>query len=338
LLRKKYFCAFFLAKSIAQAATLWLAGQPVDVIVAPSGAIEIAALQTNLPIVLVGDATYGLLLDYYSRYSHLMKRSVYEMHVIQEQALKKASAVLYSSAWAAQSAIEDYGTDPRKVHVIPFGANLDEKPSREIALARKKPSDCCRLLFLGVDWIRKGGEIAFETLLKLEERGIQAELIVCGCTPPKGFSHQKMKVIPFLDKNDVRQRKELDELFMSSDFLLVPTRGDCSPIVFCEANAFGLPIVTTSTGGVPEIVKNGENGVLLPIEARGDAYAEVIAEIYQNDQQYAEIVKASRAAFEERLNWDVWGTAARRILAEVLEHKKLSEGIVSEAVSGRSCL
>ena len=41
----------------------------------------------------------------------------------------------------------------------------------------------CHLLFLEVDWVRKGGDIAFETLLKLEELDMQAELLVCGCAP-----------------------------------------------------------------------------------------------------------------------------------------------------------
>src|SRR5205085_123986 len=163
----------------------------------------------------------------------------------------------------------------------------------------RKKSEQCRLLFLAVQWTRKGGDIAFETLLKLEELGIQAELIVCGCTPPKGIVHKRMRVIPFLDKNDERQRKELEQLLMAADFLLLPTRADCTPIVYCEASAFGLPVITTNTGGVPEVDRDGENGFLLPCDARGDAYAEVIARVYHDDARYAELVRASRAAFEE---------------------------------------
>jgi glycosyltransferase involved in cell wall biosynthesis len=316
LLRKKYTCSIFLASSYAKAATRWLAGRSFDVIVAPDGVTDLAFLETDIPVVLVGDATYGLLIDYYPAYLNLLKRSIYEINTIQALALKKASAVIYSSAWAARSAIEDYGADPSKVHVIPFGANLDEIPPREVALARK-PSDRCRLLFLAVEWARKGGDIAFETLLKLEELGIAAELTVCGCTPPKAFAHERMKVIPFLDKNDERQRRELEQLFLLSDFLLVPTRADCTPMVFCEANAFGLPVITTATGGVPEVVRNGENGLLLPYDARGTAYAEAIAGIYGDPERYAELVRGSRAAFENRLNWDTWGVAVKHILADL---------------------
>jgi glycosyltransferase involved in cell wall biosynthesis len=320
LLKKKYTCGFFLASSYAKAGAQWLASQFFDVIVAPDGTTEIAFLETNIPIVLVGDSTYGLLFDYYPAYLHLQQRSIYEMQTIQALALKKASAVVYSSAWAARSAIEDYGVDPAKVHVIPFGANLDMCPSREVALARRA-SQRCHLLFLAAGWARKGGDIAFETLLKLEELGIQAELTVCGAPPPKAFAHERMRVIPFLDKNDERQRRELEKLLMAADFLLVPTRADCTPVVFCEANAFGLPVISTNTGGVPEVIRNGENGFLLPYDARGAAYAEVIARLYRDNQGYTGLVRASRAAFENRLNWDAWGVAVKPILAELLDHK-----------------
>ncbi len=320
LLKKQYTCDFFLASSYAKAGARWLANQSVDLIVAPAGATEIAFLKTDIPIVLVEDATYGQLTGYYPEYSNLLKRSIYERDIIQDRALKKASAVIYSSAWAARSAIEDYGADPAKIHVVPFGANLDEPPAREVVLARAK-SERCRLLFLGVDWIRKGGDIAFETLLELEGLGVQAELIVCGCTPPQGVVHERMKIIPFLDKNDESQRKELEQLLMSADFLLVPTRADCTPIVLCEASAFGLPVITTLTGGVPEIVREGENGFLLPYEARGEAYAEVIARVYYDEERYAELVRTSRAAFEERLNWDAWGVAVKHILADLFDHE-----------------
>jgi glycosyltransferase involved in cell wall biosynthesis len=231
-----------------------------------------------------------------------------------DHAIQKAHLLAFSSAWAARSAVEDYHADKAKVHAIPFGANLEDIPGREIVQIKQK-SGRCKLLFVGVNWQRKGGDIAFETLLKLEEMGIPAELTVCGCRPPKTVFHDRMRVIPFLDKNDEQQRKVLEKLYVISDFLLVPTRNDCTPIVFCEANAYGLPVISTYTGGVPEIVKEGENGFLLPFSARGDTYAEVIARIYRDDQYYAKMVMASRTAFDERLNWDSWGVFMKDLLA-----------------------
>ncbi len=317
-----YFHSALVAKRYAKIAAQRLARQSFDVIVTPAAATEIAFLKTDVPIVLIKDATYPLLHNYYQIFSNLHQRSFNELTLNEDLALKKARVLLYSSTWAARSAIEDYGADPAKIHVVPFGANLDEIPPREVVLAREK-SERCRLLFLGVDWVRKGGDIAYETLLKLEEIGIEAELIVCGTTPPPGIAHERMKVIPFLDKNDEQQARAIEKLYATSDFLILPTRADCVPNVFREANAFGVPIITTDTGGVADAVRDGENGYVLPFEAQGKAYARVIAELYQDDQRYAEMVRASRAAFDERLNWDAWGIAVNKLITEMLEDKKI---------------
>ncbi len=241
--------------------------------------------------------------------------SIREGNFIERLAIEKACLILYASQWAAQSAINDYGADESKIKVVPLGANLedDDIPNEELIFQKNK-SDSCRLFFLGVDWRRKGGDIAFETLLKLEELGIESELVVCGCVPPKGISHEKMKVLPFLNKNNVNDRKILIDQFVTSDFLILPTRNECFGIVFCEANAFGLPVITTNTGGVPEVIKNGENGFMLPINAEGSDYAEIISSIYLDDKRYYNLVISSRAAFESRLNWNVWGITVKKLI------------------------
>jgi len=319
LLKKNiaYDRCLFVAKKQAQIAAQRLAGQSFDVIFSPIGPPEVAFLETNIPIVLASDITFALQHDYHSLYSNLLPWSAHQANIVEDLAYKKASTLLYSSDWAARSAVEDYSVDKQKVHVVPFGANLDTIPPREIAQHKKK-SDRCRLLFMGLGWERKGGDVAFETLVKLEEMGIQAELIVCGCTPPSHFSHERMKVIPFLNKHDVRQSKEIEKLYATSDFLLVPTRCDCTPIVFSEANAFGLPVITTNTGGVRGVMSDGDNGYTIPFSARGSEYAQLIAEIYQNDQRYIALVTSSRDAFEDRLNWDAWGIAVNKILQKLI--------------------
>ena len=304
-----------IAKHCAKVAGQRLAHQPFDVIIAPTGETEIAYLDTDIPIVLVTDSTYRMMRDYYPAFSNILESSFRELESVATRSIHKSSLLLYASKWAARSAIEDYHADTEKVHVIPFGANLEQSPPKEI-LRERKQSDRCKLLFIGVKWERKGGDIAFETLLKLEEMGIPVELIVVGCVPPQQFSHRSMKVIPFLNKNDESQRKELEKLYLTSDFLLFPTRNECYGIVVCEANAFGLPVIAADTGGVSGMVTEGENGFLLPLHARGDRYAEIVAEFYKDQQRYAELVRSSRAAFDDRLNWDVWGITVNRMISE----------------------
>ena len=324
LLKKSfmYYHSFLVARRYGKIMTQKLATSDFDVIVAPSCATEIAYLETDIPIVLIEDANFAVLHDYYAQYSNLLKRSLHEVDMLESLALRKAQLALYPSQWAAQATRQHYAVDGQKVHTVSFGANIDHPPSIEVVQRRKK-SDRCKLFFIGTDWERKGGEIAFEALLKLEELGIQAELTVCGCIPPDGFSHERMSVIPFLNRRDEAQRRQLESLFETSDFLFLPTRGETYGMVFCEASSFGLPSITTNTGGVSGAVMEGENGYMLPPDARGSEYAELIARIYRDDQRYGELVKSSRAAFESRLNWDVWGMTVTNLIHEMLAHRNL---------------
>ena len=304
-------------------ATQKLNGQAFDVIVAGICGPAIAYLETNIPIVLVGDCTLAQLLDYYPYYTHLSRRSIREIYAIEQRQFKKVRAVIMSSEWAARSAIEDYQVDPEHVYNFSLGANLDTVPAREIADTRKL-SGTCKLLFIGVEWERKGGDIAYETLLKLEEMGIETELLVCGCAPPVGVTHPRLTVFPFLDKNDERQAREIEKLYAMSDFLILPTRADCVPNAILEANAFGLPVITTDTGGIASVICNGENGYMLPLAARGNEYADLIANIYRDKQRYLRMVQSSWAAFEERLNWDAWGRRVHDILVKECERVGLA--------------
>ena len=169
-------------------------------------------------------------------------------------------------------------------------------------------------MFIGKDWHRKGGNIAFETLISLLNMGIDAELVMLGCIPPEEINNERLKVIPFLNKNNPEERDQLNQLFLQSHFFIFPTRADCSPIVICEANAFGLPVITTDVGGISTIIKNGKNGYMLPLDASSDQYASLIANNFGDRTVYEELVKSSREQYDQYLNWDKWAEAIHSLM------------------------
>jgi glycosyltransferase involved in cell wall biosynthesis len=303
------------ARETARIAEQRLGNAAFDLIFAPAGSAQVAYLKTNIPIVYLSDVTFSAILNYYPQFSGISQAVTQQANAIEQLAIDRSRLTLYSSSWAAESARKDYHADPTKVHVIPFGANFDEPPPAE-RVANKPLSGRCKLLFVGVDWAKKGGDIAFETLIELERLGTPADLTIVGCAPPRSVSHRNLRVFRFLDKNDPGQRKELETLYLESDLFLLPTRADCTPIALCEANAFGLPAISTNTGGVPEVIRNGENGFLLPPSARGAEYARLIADIYADKQRLEQVRRSSREAYDTRLNWDAWGRAVSSLLAD----------------------
>jgi glycosyltransferase involved in cell wall biosynthesis len=292
------------AQYAADAARKIHAASP-DVVVAPAGSTFAWSVPDGVPLVYASDATFRLVENYHPNYRNLSRAAREIAERLERNTIARADLILYPSEWAAESAIRDYGADPTRVHVIPWGANLEAAPDRSSVLGYRKPGPC-RLLFIGASWQEKGADMAVETLAELRSRGVEAELVICGCSPPRPVTQDGLTIIPYLDKNDREQRNRLDQLYRDADFFLLPTRADCWGIVFCEAAAHGVPSIAPATGGVPCAVRDGETGILLPPNATKADYATVISKTFANPDRLARLRQSSRDAFETRLNWRAW--------------------------------
>jgi len=228
---------------------------------------------------------------------------------------------MLASGWNKNSAINDYGIDAKKITVIPCGANMDMIPAA--TELNMDASGQCRLLFLAVEWDRKGGGIALETYRILKQKGINPHLHIIGCVPPQDLSgEENVTVIPFLDKNNTGDFQQLHKIFLQTDFLLLPTRAECAGVVFSEASAYGIPSITTDTGGVTTYVQDGINGFALPFNAGPEQYADKIAQLVSDPKELQNLKKSSRKYYEERLNWDLWGQQFQQIAERLIKEVK----------------
>ena len=288
-------------------------GKQYDCIVAPAASTGVAYLDSTIPMVYVSDTTFRLISNYYkNEFEHISPFSRWEGDLLEKRSLEKSAAIIYSSQWAADSAVKDYGIPAERIVLMTLGANMDRIPDKA-SIFEKEKNKRLTLLYLAVEWERKGGRIAFETLQALKKRGVDAELIVCGVVPPPEFADADMTVIPFLNKNKEEDHRRFIGLLSSVHFLLLPTRADCSLLVACESNAYGVPAITTDTGGVSYVVRDGVNGYCLPYDASGEAYAERIAGLFADKDSYHALVQSSRQRFEETLNWDKWAEGFGRL-------------------------
>ncbi|CAN5710734.1 hypothetical protein BH23PSE1_BH23PSE1_02490 [soil metagenome] len=292
---------------------------PADLVFAPAGSVMLARLRSLSPVAYSSDTTVRLMFDYYPRFTGLSEAVRRSADAIERDAIARADLLLYPTRWAADSAIADYGADPTKVHILPYGANLEEAP--EAPRLDVPEGDTCRLLLVGVDWAVKGAAIALGALEALRARGVAAELTIVGCTPPEPVERPGLTIIPFLDKREPESRARLEALYRGAHFLILPTRCECYGLVFCEAAAYGVPAIATRTGGVPELVLEDETGHTLPLEAGGGAYAERIAALWADRARYRAMRRASREGFETRLNWDVWGRSAAEAIETLLARR-----------------
>ncbi|MEX2582263.1 MAG: glycosyltransferase family 4 protein [Gemmatimonadota bacterium] len=289
-----------------------------DFVVAPAGSTHLAFLDCSVPVIYTADTTFALLSGYYPEFSSLTDRYLDEANEIEQRAIDRAEVLAYPSRWAADSALQDYGADASRVHVIPYGANLSRVPD-SVEIANAKTEARCELIFLGVDWKRKGGPLAYETTAILRERGIDAKLTIVGCNPDLDSGADSwIDIIPYVDKSAPEGSELLQTLLLRSSFLLLPTRRECFGIVFCEASAHGTPSLATDTGGVAGAVNDGENGYLLGIDTPAEGYADLVQDLHADRPRYRSLVRTSRSAYEERLNWPAWASAASTVIESVL--------------------
>ncbi len=152
-----------------------------DIVFSP-GIVAIGDLTTSRPLVFWTDATFAGMVDYYESLTGLSRRSIRHGHALVQHALDLCRLALHSSEWAANSALEHYRVDPRKVHVVPFGANISDAPSRDEVVAAIDGRDRgrCDLLFVGVDWDRKGGEVAVAAVEAMNRAGRRYRRLALG--------------------------------------------------------------------------------------------------------------------------------------------------------------
>ena len=294
----------------------------IEAVVCP-GTIPVAFLPGKLPLVTIEDATHKLLFDTYPSFKNLCRASRHNGDQIQQSAIRRSSASVFSSDWAATSAVRDYKANPEKVHVVPFGANFENQPAREnvIRAINSRNFEQIRLLFIGVEWERKGGPVALQVVRTLAKLGVSAHLTIIGCNP--AISEEDtgyVTVRGFIKKTSEGQQEIFDE-FYKTHFLIGPSVAECYGLVYCEAGAFGVPSIGRNVGGVGTIIKNDVNGRLFDLHNSPKDITDWILALYREPERYRHLAQSSLAEYESRLNWKVAGQKLKEILTNVIANK-----------------
>jgi len=245
-----------------------------DILFSP-GTRAIAQLDVDIPVVFWTDATFAGMIGYYDEFSRLSQRSLRNGHRHEQEALRRAALAIYSSEWAAQSALSAYDIEPDRVATVPLGANVEVVPDRDLASMRDvieaREDQPLRLLWIGVDWKRKGGDVAVRVVERLNEDHGPAELVVVGCQPeiPRPLPDY-IRPQGFIDKTHDDGRKAFIALLKNAHYLIHPARAECLGIVIREAQAYGVPVLASNTGGIPSVVTPGVNGHLIPFASSSE--------------------------------------------------------------------
>lgn len=263
-----------------------------DIILSPMSPYSqpIAYLKAKQPIVIWTDNTFARGIETYPEMSwdRLCEETIRDGLENERMALSRAALVIYYTHWAAQEAVVAPGPAFDEADIINF------EEAKQIVSAR--PKDRCRLLFVGMNWERKGGDLVVEVARRLNAAGLPTELVLVSTGLPDKPLPEFVRAFRYVE------RAVLNQLCKTSHFMFVPTRAEALGLVFVEANAFALPSIAGDVDGVPEVIRSGVNGATFPVSADPDQYCTYIEDVFADYDRYEQLALSAFDEFRTRLN------------------------------------
>ena len=215
--------------------------------------------------------------------------------------------------------------DPSKIEVIPNGIDVErfnpEKNTTDIRKEFSLEEDDIVIGFIGRIVPAKGLEYLLNALPYLKEEFKSIKLLIVG----EGSLVEELKARA--KKNNIfdnilftGRRRDIPEILASINIFVMPSIAEGLPNALLEAMAMGKPIVTTEVGGIPEIVKNGFNGLLVPPRDTL-SLSKAIKELISNDRLAAKLGQAARDLVHDNLSIKAIAQKWQSLYLSILKEK-----------------
>ena len=175
---------------------------------------------------------------------------------------QSAAHLVTWSQWARQGLVDEYKMVPEKITVIPPGIAVKAWDTERL---QKDPGTPVRILFVGGDFERKGGQLLLQAFRRiraersqtdLQDKTLELHLV----THAHLMDEPGVRIYRDMQPNSSRLRK----LYRDCDIFCLPTNADSLGIALAEAGAAGLPLIATNMAAIPEIVQLDKSGILIP--------------------------------------------------------------------------
>jgi glycosyltransferase involved in cell wall biosynthesis len=269
----------------------------------------------KVPHFTVTDITLGAGRQNYRKLYHANEAALALLDNFQRKVFGASTGVFALGEYVRRSLIDDYQVPPQRAFAIGAGPNI-VLGERSQVVANKK------VLFVGSDWVRKGGPQLLEAFLKIRPKHPDAVLEIVGVTPEVS--------VPGVSIIGRVPREQLHHYLSDARIFALPSVLEAFGIAFVEALHFGLPIVASSVGAIPEVVRDGVNGFLV---APGDsgAMAEALDKLLSSDDL---AMKYGEASYQLARRF-TWTRAGSIIRDEMFKLANIEQPSSAESSSGR---
>jgi len=207
----------------------------------------------------------------------------------EEQSLRKATLVFTRSDHITRSLIEQYNLSSEKIIRVNAGINSPIPEKFDSVRYKRK-----NILFIGVDWERKGGPQLVEAFIKIRNRHPEAKLTIVGCSPP--LKESGIDIVGRIPPKDITKY-----LAKASCFCMV-SRREPFGIVYIEAMHAGLPVIASDLGATPDFVINDQTGFLVNPDDI-DTLAERLNELIGNPNKCRRMGEQARKLAQSEYTW-----------------------------------
>jgi glycosyltransferase involved in cell wall biosynthesis len=248
------------------------------------------------------------------------------LRFFEESMLHRARKIIAVCEFTKWELTHYYKIPAHKIKVIHNGVDIKKfQPTadkRKIKAELGFNPDDIAIVSVGRLYARKGLFTLIESMPAVVKRFPNAKFIISG----KGQSDEMQKLISHATKLDVINNivftgyypdKKLPKLYQAADVFAFSTFYEHHPFAVLEALATGLPVVTTTVGGIPETIQSGKNGFLVkPFDEK--AFADRILYLLEHPKFASEMGAAARKTVVEQLDWRIVVQNAMKVYDEAL--------------------
>lgn len=216
---------------------------------------------------------------------------------------KKCKGIFTMGQWLVDDLVSNTGIDPGKVHAIGGGCNVD------ISSIDRSGKQSNKILFVGKEFERKGGEVVLEAFKILKkEKMPDAELYIAGPEnwPLPGEIPEGVNFLGLM------RPEKLAAYYNLCDIFVMPSRSEPFGIVFAEALIFGLPCIASNAFSMKEIITEGKNGYLIDKENPVELADKMHRLLHNEDIK--SYVAGHQEAYRKKYSWD---TIAKFVLTTI---------------------
>ena len=231
----------------------------------------------------------------------------------------KGAQVILLSAYLYQD-IEAIVPEDR-IFYLPNGTDVE---TDEISFDTLGQTRKTRFIFLSNLISTKGPETLLEACCLLKKKGYQFSTTFVGNTSKELTREVFESLIHKMGLKDCvsylgpKYGAQKSKEFLASDVMIFPTFKDCFPLVLLEAMAFGLPIISTLEGAIPDIVEEEKTGFLVP-DRNPEALALKMALFIDNTDLIRHLGKNARQKFLNQYTLKAFNQRATQLLSEILK-------------------